>query len=160
MRASISVQRAFQLSIVLACFALLLLRFSSHSIAQTCSPALELQPPLFPGAEMAWRQGTNVSVKIYDRVNGVPTSTPEFDAIDAAIRDWNTIKITGCSNVTFSTANRAGKAWESADPISDDSLVVRWVVPTQFRHIWNGTHLKAGFVDLDPSVNLNTTDPL
>lgn len=101
-----------QMFIILTCLIILTFRFSStNSNAQSCLPN---RPPLINNPISpqynAWGQFKNISVEIFDRPESV-TSDAEINAINAGIQDWNNVKVSGCSNVTFGNATRKGRAW-------------------------------------------------
>lgn len=103
-------ERRLQLFIILICITILTVRFSTaNSCAQTPCPAD--QPPLSTEygtpQKSAWRQGTNVTVKYFDRTNNDPTDPAEITAVSNSIRDWNN---RGCSGVIFGAAQSTGIA--------------------------------------------------
>lgn len=120
-------ERLLQIFIILICLIILTFRFLSvPSDAQTsCLPG---KPPLTlapPNPQFhAWKQGKTISVIIFDRSASEPTSTEEVDAIDRGIRDWNSFKVSGCSNVTFEKATLAGRPWNSSETPPDDTMYV------------------------------------
>lgn len=98
MKNRIDVQWFTQVTILLGCLIFLAFQFSTtNSEAQGCLPN---EPPLInpaiPRSE-AWPQGKNVAVVVFDRSDTEPTSTDEFNAINAGIRDWNGSSVSGCS---------------------------------------------------------------
>ncbi|HEX8247892.1 MAG TPA: hypothetical protein VF599_06955, partial [Pyrinomonadaceae bacterium] len=154
-------ERLLQMLIILACLIILTLRFSSvDSIAQTsCLPN---KPPLIsypPNPQYhAWTQYKNISVVIFDRSISQPTSADEFNAIDAAIRDWNNVKVSGCSNVTFNYAERAGRPWNPTEIPPDDTIyVVRTTDRSgQWVPFFNSSGVKSGLVYMRIDYNLQT----
>lgn len=143
-------ERLLQMFIILTCFIILTFRFSSiDSNAQTsCLPN---KPPLIDAANprsRAWVQYKEVSVVIFDRLSGQATSDAEFNAIDTAIRDWNNVKVSGCSNVTFKVAERAGRAWDGTEtPPNGTVYVVRTTDRNgQWVPIRTSTEVISGFI--------------
>lgn len=161
-------QRILQLLIILSCFVFLTFRFfDTCSNAQTaCLPD---KPPLMAlgGSAQynAWVQNTNVTVKIFDRADDQPTTQAEFEAIDAYIRDWNNIKTSGCSNVTYGNAIRMGRAHhQNESPGTNEMFVVRpageytqMVAQYSSSGVYAGIMFLGGAFDLAGSGNL--TDP-
>lgn len=156
-------ERLLQMFILLGCLIILIFRFSSaHSNAQT--PCLPNKPPLIDSANpksRAWAQYKEVSVVIFDRAINQPTSQDEFDAIDASIRDWNNVKVSGCSNVTFKYAERAGRPWNGTESPNNGTV---YVVRTtdrdgQFVPIRTASEVIAGFIYMNSNFNLQTRSP-
>jgi hypothetical protein len=147
----------------LACFAVLIFQFSSaHLNAQGCLPN---KPPLLnsitPQFE-AWPQFSNVSVVVFERSNGLPTSTEDFNAINASIREWNAVAIPGCSNVTFGNATRAGRIWGglSDEPPPNTMYVVRTTDRSgQWRGFFTSAGMVAGWLYMHSDYTMQTSDP-
>ena len=122
-------ERLLQITLILACLIILIFQFSfPYSNAQTA--CLPNKPPLlYPAAptSQAWPQFTSdISLVVFDRSSSEPTSTAEFNAIVASIRDWNSISVSGCSNVTFGEATLAGRVWNGTEaPPYNTVYVVR-----------------------------------
>jgi hypothetical protein len=161
MRSNPRIHCVLQLLIVVSCLIDLSSRLSEYTKAQTCSPSLPLQSPSFPGLEMGWPQGTNVVPRIYDRVNGTPTSEAEFGAINTAVMDWNNISVAGCSNVTIGNSVRVGRAFGETEEIPNDSVAIYWVRDRngQFYQVWAGNHMRAGQILMNSSLSMDATDP-
>lgn len=156
-------ERLLQMFIILTCLVILAFRFSfSHSNAQTqCLPN---KPPLSNSTNpklRAWAQYAEVSVKIFDRSSTQPTSTPEFNAINSGIKDWNNIKVSGCSNVTLKDAERANRAWDGTEsPPYNTIYVVRTTDRNgQFLEIQGSTSIIGGWMYLHSDFNETTRDP-
>lgn len=148
-------ERLLQLSIILAFLLILISRFSFQYVADAqsgCGGSPPLTPRLPNPQAWAWSPGATVSVKIYDKSNGQPTSQAEIDAIDAGIRAWNTIKVTGCSNVTINQATRTNRVWPgpSEVPGPNEILVVRTTDrPGQWEGIRAAIGLSGGWLYLN-----------
>jgi hypothetical protein len=164
MRNIFHLERFLQLFIILACCLLLIFRISSeHATAQfSCLPD---RPPFMnsisPQSE-AWPQFSNVSVVIFERSNGQSTSTDDFNAIDAAIREWNTVAISGCSNVIFGNATHSGRVWGGLSDAPPTNTV--YVVRTTDRSgQWQGFFTSAGMVSgwlyMHSDYTMRTRDP-
>lgn len=155
-------ERFSQITIILACLIILILPFSfAYSNAQTS--CLADKPPLtVPAAPTtrAWPQFTNVSIVVFDRSANEPTSTEEFNVITASIRDWNTVKISGCSNVTFGNATFAGRPWDGSEAPPDNTI---YVVRTtdrngQWKPLIRTFGVRAGWIYMNSNFNLQTTN--
>ena len=151
-----TIERVLQICIVLACVVVLFSRFSSIGTvdAQGCGGS----PPVDPDyLTEAWLQGSSVSVKIHEKNNGQETSQPEFDAIDSAIKSWNSIKVSGCSNVTFGNATRTNTVWggfTAPPPSANEVFVVRTEDRDgQFLEIGTPTGLAGGWLFMRSSFN-------
>lgn len=145
MKHIVTSERLLQVLIVFACLTVLTFRFVTIDIhAQTsCNGS----PELMLNYQMrSWAQGKNIAVTIFEKSTGAETSENEFSAIDGAIRAWNTIKVSGCSNVTFGNATRAGRIWDPAESIPNDTIfVVRTMDrPGQWEGIFSSSVMRAG----------------
>ena len=110
---NVLLHRILQLAVLIACFCFLILRFSpdsSNAQTYTCSDPPALVDNSNPQYE-AWDQGANLSVVIFDRSANQATNQAERDAINEGIRDWNNVKVAGCSNVTHGNASLMGRQW-------------------------------------------------
>lgn len=139
-------ERLLQKLIILICLIILGFRFSSAS-SNTQTQCLPDKPPLSNPSNpqsRAWSPNKEVSVKIFDRSNTEPTSEEKFNAIDAAIRDWNNISGSGCSNVTFKMAERAGRSWDGEEAPPNNTIYV--VRTTDRNGQWSGDHYSSGGV--------------
>lgn len=113
MNSRLNLQMFAQTTIVMGCLLFLIFQFSTNSsrARTSCWPN---DPPLGNPSNpqsQAWPQYQFVQVLIFDRTDAKPTSQADFDAIDFGIRDWNTVRFSGCSNVTHGAAVRANRAW-------------------------------------------------
>lgn len=160
MRNNFDKERLLQIFIILIYPVVLIVQYSSASSSAQTS-CLPNTPPI-TDTRNGWIQGTTVSVKIFDRADTNPTSQAEFDAIDGAIREWNNIKVSGCSNVTFETATRAGRAWVPDEAIPDNTMhVVRTSDRSgQLVHVYNILgQQRAARLYMHVNSSLNTRDP-
>lgn len=157
-------ERILQMLIILTCLIILTFRFSStYSNAQTQTECLPNKPPLSNPTNPrlhAWASYKQVSIVIFDRPDRV-TPDDEFNAIDVAIRDWNNIKVSGCSNVTFGNAVRAGRAWNGVESPPNDTIYV--VRTTDRNGQWVGDHysfsgVRAGKIYLHSDRTHSTLD--
>lgn len=163
MRKRIEIQRFAQVTIILVCTIVVAYQFSvTTSTAQACWPN---EPPLTNSTNPqneAWPQGANISVVVFDRSDTQPTSQDEFNAINVGIKDWNSVSISGCSNVTYSDATRANRGWggQSVDvPPTNTIYVVRTTDRNgQFLPIYSGGRVKSAWLYMRADFNHQTTD--
>jgi hypothetical protein len=160
-------ERLAQLTIISVCLIVLIFRFSSDYIC-ALNGCLPDKPPILSTVYgtsdpiyYAWPQGTNVSVVIYDRAGNQPTSEEEFNAIDSAIKEWNGVKDTGCSNCTMGSAARAGIAWNGSTDVPAGEI---WVVRTttagaQWQRVMTDSGMKSGLMILPDDSNPQHSDP-
>lgn len=160
MKINFNSERSLQLFIIVVCVIILVNRFSStNSCAQTLCPSD--QPPLsnYFGTpqKSAWRSGTNVSVKYYDRSNFEPTDPAEVTAVSNSIRDWNN---RGCSDVTFGVAQSTGVAWDGqSQPPVNEMWIVRDRRNGQLVRVGNyNTGMAAALLYMRASFSLQTSD--
>ena len=155
-------EQFLQMFIILTCLTILTFHFlSTNSKAQiSCLPN---RPPLFNKTnpkQRAWAPNKNVSVTIFDRAERA-TSDAEFNAINEGIQDWNTVKVSGCSNVTFGNAVRAGRSWDGMQRPPNDTIYV--VRTTDRDGEWFGifgseSGLKFGWMYMHSRFDERTTD--
>lgn len=124
MKNFVYVSRGLQTLIISTCLVVLIFNLiPMRSIAQACLPNV---PPIInqlnPLSD-ALPQFTNVPVVIFDRP-GVPTQPDEFNAINGAIMEWNTVSVTGCSNITFNNATPANRAWDGIEVPPNNTIHV------------------------------------
>ncbi len=167
MKRNFDKERLLQMFIILTCLIVLTFRFSStDSCAQTaCLPD---KPPIFSSTVNnprlgAWVQYKDIAVKIFDRSSSEPTPQDEFNAIDVAIRDWNTIEVSGCSNVTFLPATRGGTypgtgGPDDVDDVPNDTMYVIRTTDRngQLARDFNSVGVRAALMYLHSRFNLTS----
>lgn len=126
MKGNFDREHVLQILTILMCLTILTIHFSTeNSSAQACQP--NNPPPRFPADPPygGWDQGESVSVVVFDRADNQPTTDDEFNAIDAGMQSWNSIKVLGCSQVTILPASRAGSGYHNEVPPENTIYVVR-----------------------------------
>ncbi len=158
-------QRLTQVSIIATCIALIGLQFSLKTSQAQIGACWENEPPPWDETNpqsKAYPKGTTWSVVIFDRSDTQATSNEEVAAVSASIQDWNTVKVAGCSNVTWNNATRANRGWngESVDvPPTFTVYVVRTTDRSgQFKGIFNSTGARSAWVYMHSDYTLQTTD--
>jgi hypothetical protein len=110
----------------------------------------------------AWAQYQYIPVTVFDVADNQPTSQPDFDAIDSGIRDWNTVRISGCSIVTHGEATRANRAWlgPTEVPPSGALYVVRTTDRSgQLVTVTNSTNVTRAWLYMRSDYTYQTSDP-
>jgi hypothetical protein len=140
-------EQPLQISIITICGVILTFYFSlDYSKAQTsCLPD---RPPFTDPTNpqgRAWHQFTsNISIVVFDRSASEPTSVEEFNAIVNSIRDWNSVAVSGCSNVTFGNSTLAGRVWNGVELPPDNTVYV--IRSTTNRGQWIGRFTTSGMI--------------